>query len=454
MWGLLKWSGMKHFYIRIALPLITLFAFFILASTIAAGKDYFSSSEPYVRLATLWDAPGVVETISPDSSLLVIYDEAADKSRLVELTTGNVRLVRTGENSIRFSPYGRYVAAYNEATRTVEIIGAADGQVVAELPGGRVVFSRDGSLAAGISRSETSGYSTMLIEIATGQILGLYDGYSSGFSPDSTLLAVVDPENAIVHVYHARTGALAAEIAAPPLVEERHPSISAEFPPVGGGLAVYQRRIGITQFFDTDTWCIRFEAPRHMDFNRDGSFLVAGNEVEATTVRLVHVATGEVVNQVFGWMRFSDDGRFVFRFENIVDDISKVQVIDLATGEVRAEQIGFLAVALKANNRVLQMFDNQTRNTRFIDLARGIPVEIEGHANLYTLERNLLLYDGSFTSSSTAYLADFESGEVYISARDIQISLSGQYIFALDGNLVDVYGLPSARLNTMPAPRQ
>jgi hypothetical protein len=386
--------------------------------------------------------------------LLVIYDEVVNTSRLVEVATGNVLLESPGRHTLQFSPQAHLVTAYNTEGQIREIFRANDGYSISELTGGVIVFSPDESLAMAYHQGEiTHVHFTRVIETAAGTIVGDFSGRGQAFSPDNTLLATVDTDSMATYVFQLATGEIVAEIPSFRGRDDALDIINAEFTPDGSAMAVYQMQVNTTYFFNTDNWDLRFQLQGPVIFNRDGSLLVANNQRGPANVLLANAATGEIISQFFGRMAFARDSSLLIRSQTASNVRGGVQLVDPATGEVLAEQTGFVAAYPKANDTILQVFDNDTRNTKFFDIERDVSIEVAGYANLYSFDRNLVLSEGGFTGSSATYLADFESGDVYATAFQIHFAPNGQYTFASDGQLVDVYGLLSARLKTMPPPR-
>ncbi len=114
----------KHLVLLLGLGLL------ICCSSVTGAQD---NDNPFVRLATYWDAPGRVKAISADDRWIVIYDVNENLSRLVEVATGEVFLTSIGNNSIRFSPSGRFVVASIKDAKSTQIVELASNKVVVEL---------------------------------------------------------------------------------------------------------------------------------------------------------------------------------------------------------------------------------------------------------------------------------------------------------------------------------
>jgi hypothetical protein len=425
------------------------------------------SGNPFVRLATYWDSPGDVKAISADDRWMVITDYTAEITRLVEIATGDI-LTEQPRDYIYFSPDGRYASVYDVASGNTQIIDLARKAVTYEAQTGIILirFSADSKRGqVPFHDDEQNSYHSQVIELETGEVLLDVPGWSERLSPDGQYIAITDPVTQTVTVYEVDSGEMVLEWS---VIEQgdQQARASGIFSPDSKLLVIYQSHNFTGYVFEVGTWERLYEIVGYPGFNADSRYILSNRHARYSHVFLYEAATGTLLDEVDGDMYFSTDGTLLFRRQGAFDgdSVGTIQVIELPTLrpliEISGEGYDTLSVGPLANNTMLrvykQIFDIKTRPiTEFIDLNTGETVKVfDGYADLIDADRNLLHVGGiSWLGQPGGKLMNWETGEVYIWEGGIQLSSTGKYIITSNGLLVDIYGAPEDRLDTMPPPR-
>lgn len=411
------------------------------------GVHAQSDEQSFVRLTSFWNAPGSVEAITPDNRHILIYDETSDITRLVEMRTGYVQVERPGRNRIRFSPDGQFLVVYDAAAQTYQIVEIDTQQTVIQIPSGIPKFSPDGHYLLNTWRDEHTPYTTQVIDLQAGKILFEAPGMNASISPDGHWMALFYYGDGVVVVHELPAGNIVAQIA-PINVGNESPSATSEFFPDGRTLAVRQY-FSATQLIDINTWETRYSQPGSIrPTPNDRYYLVRFTDGSTSPMHLIDADTGEVLYEVDGNMSVSPDGKLLYlsAFETYED--KTIQVVDLATGNVLTEQRGWITLQLVEDNQLIEIHDQSTHTTRYIEVGTGITRwEVAGSAWMFDDERHLALVDES-------QMVDVSTGDVLGAGEHAVVSPDGAYVFIMQGSIVDVYGAPpEMRVDSMPEPR-
>ncbi len=427
----------------------------ICALSVTEAQD---TDKPFMRLATYWDAPGQVTAISADDQWIVIYDRNIDLSQLVEVATGGVLATGQGENSIRFSPMGRFVVVGLRELKSTLIINLSTKQSVVQIPESSVIFSADESLLMFDQYDEAiSEYITKVVETKTGNIRLEIKGLGYSFSPDAKLITVTDTVKKIAKIIEIETGKTLFEFSLRDYSEGQTWNFTFRFSPDGQLVSINQLHDGLTYVIDIATREILYNVYGFATFSSDSRYLkVRQSDGGAAPNVLLEAKTGKQLDKVYGEMWFSDDSKLLYR-RDATNCAYKgyMKVLELPSMQPLVDIQKCVGFALVANNSVMEVYDEDIiapQTHQFIDVATGKvlwQVEVV-RTEMIDYERHLI----QFTKRYRETIEDFVSGEVLVTEREITLSHNRQLAFASNGMFVDVYGSADARVDTMPAPRQ
>ena len=412
------------------------------------------NAKPFVRLATYWDTPGVVTAVSADDHWIVIYDLNDNTSRVVEVATGKVQATNPGQNSVHFSPSGRFVTLYASEKQSTQIFDLSANKLLAEIPGFTAQFGPDESLAMG-SIYDSEDATTTVVNTKAGTILLMAKGRGDAFSPKSDLLAAVSL--ASTSVIEVATGKVVFDFPKKDFKEGQDTNATDHFSPDGSLFSVSQASNSVSYVFDTATWQLLYQVDGSVLFSPDSRFLTARNDNDPSVgVMLVDAKTGKQTDTVKGDMWFSDDGKLLYRMDrtNCVY-YGATQVIDLATMKPLVDIKDCGGVQMLVNNTVARVSsggDTSPIVQQFIDVATGKEIwRVEADAaDIVDLQQHLVTV--THHAAQTTF-ENFDTGEVIAASQEAMVSISHQYVFASNGLFVDVYGAPALRVDTMPTPR-
>lgn len=424
-------------------------------------------SPAFVKLATYWDAPGIVKEISPRGDFIVITDRATGQTRLVETATGHILTEQSRDDVIYFSPDGRYASVYDVASGSTQLLDMQPREITYEAHTGIILirFSADSQRGQVNFHHENRGDHTQVIAVESGEILIDVPGINAQLSPDGRFIAIADPQTYAVSVYAVDSGEIMLEW---PLIEDGEGRVSASsvFSPDSSLLVIYHPHNFTGHVFEVSTWEKIYEITGYPVFGANSGYIISNRHATYSHVYLYEAATGVLLDEVDGDMYFNVEGTLVFRREARApgDRGGTIRVIELASGttlfEASSEGYDTINVSVQENNTLArvykQIFDiNYVPVTTYFDLDTGEVVkEITGNAKLVEAERGLLIVDSMIRQGQPAQkLVDWDSGETYITERWIDVSPDGRYIATSNGLFVDVYGTPEERRNTMPPPR-
>jgi WD40 repeat protein len=418
------------------------------------------ATPPLALLTTYEDAPGRLTRISPDGLWLVIYDEANNLSRLVEVATGRILAESAQQYSIHFCPDSS-CAAYRIDDSMIELIALPEGDLITEFEGDFPQFSAD-SRYVWVNRRVDARYTTNLtyttyvVDILTGEGILQVAGIGRAINGQVGWFSVNDSYNLNTHIYDLQTGDL--EFSIPIELGENSQNGQADsiFSPDGRQIIVVYPLLQTAAIYSTETWELQYrvEDTTRIGFRVDGRYILANDSDvhDSNHAQLLDAQTGDLIDEIEpGTLTFSHDGLILYRlFDVEMRDTYTIQAVEVATGEVLTEERGFIRLKLVENNQIAEIFDNNSRTTRFIDLTTDqIIWEIEGNASIFDFDRSLLFIH-EFNNNR---LINADTGEVYITAEQLFASPIEGFIFASREGYVELYGAPDARLDEMPTPR-
>jgi len=415
------------------------------------------NDKPFMRLATYWDAPGQVNAISADDRWIVIYDRNTDTSRLVEVATGKVRATGARERSIRFSPKGRFATVYKRDKQTLQILELDTNRLVAEVESSTPAFSADESLVMIVYYNETvTEWFTKIIETKTGNIRPEIQGRGYNFSPDASLMTVTDTLNKIAKVIETKAAKIVFEFPLRGYSEGQIWDFTFRFSPNGQLLRINQLHDGMTYVIDTTTWQILYNVYGFVTFSVDSRYArVREHDGDAAPNSLLDAKTGKVLDKVYGDMWFSDDGQLLYRMDSTNCQYrGAVRVVRLNTMKALVDIQGCVVVEMLADNNVVHISRGNIdvpQVQQLIEVATGKVIWQEQVPNIQVID-----YEGQialFTRMWQQTIENFKTGEVFASDIEINLSWGKQFAFASNGLLVDLYGAPDLKVDTMPAPR-
>lgn len=403
----------------------------------------------WVRLGTLWDAPGNIVDISPDSRYVTVTQDKT--TRLVRIETGEV-IAEVNKGRFQFSPSGRYAAEsefgipqsriYDLQTATTLVV---DGYVKQFLNNEQFVFTYQ-------PLETIPGDVNRLVNLNTGESVGEYLG-AIVFTPDTRLATATnleDRNHVTTQIIEIATGAVLAEFVYDYAASDGTWSLIPRFHANGRYLSIYYFPEEF-QVIDTTTWKILYRLPGRpggFGFSFDGHYIVTVDEESYGDVQLMDASSGRILDTVFGSFGFSGNSRYLFRNEAITYDLSHLKIIELNTNNTVFEYEGMIFSPVLVTDSLLQLYDRETESTRYFDITTGNLVQqVEGRAELH---HNLLVVD-DLTPLRT--LQTWESSAIITHSQQIEVTPNGKYALTSNGLLVDVYGLASTRYATMPPPR-
>lgn len=394
------------------------------------------ANETGTYLRPLWDTPGYIVDISPDSQHVILSQE--NTTRLLSIEKGEI-IAEVNDGRFDFSPSGRYVVEYsydlphskitdlqtgntlvlnrnviaysdNEQFITVyqqndaatdelyRLINLHSGDIVAEFTGG-VTFSPDTRLAVVTDLEDSSHITTQVIELATKKVLAQYAFDDS--IPDKSLWGVYSK-------FHA---------------DSRYLSINY-FP-------------SELHVIDTSTWEILYRVSIGIGFSPDGNYAITLNDDSNSDVQLMEASSGRVLDTVFGAYGFSDDSRYLFRIESVTYDLRHLQLIDLTTNQTIFEHEGYIGSSRLVTDTLLEFWDRGTQSTRYYDITSGVLVrEVEGGAEWHYP----FLIVGDLQTQILS-LRLWESEETIVEGRQVEVTPNGEYVLVADGLIVNVYAV-------------
>jgi hypothetical protein len=204
---------------------------------------------------------------------------------------------------------------------------------------------------------------------------------------------------------------------------------------------------------DTKSWEVLYEVPGGPSFTQDGRYLIANNsDDDYGNVQLVDAATGEILDETLGGMYFSNDAKLLYRTEHADYDNRTVQIIELATGKILFEDFGWINGNFGDDNESLELFNPGLPffTFRLIDLTTGqVIIELENaEAEFWAFDRNFILVG----NNGHQQLIEIRTDRVLIDSPKIEYVANSPYLFTSDGEYVEAYGAPDARVETMPPP--
>jgi hypothetical protein len=434
---------------------VMLFCFgtLICHSTVSLAQD---DAKPFVRLATYWDAPGVVKSISTDDRWLVIYDSNTQTSRLVEVATGQVLITNAVDNSIRYSPLGRFASVNTGEKQTAQIFDLSAKKEVVEAPGVVVKFSPDESLVM-VSKYDSAAQesNTTVADTKSGTVRLRVEGDGNAFSPDSRVIGIDDSKHLTTRLVEVSTGKPIFEFPTRDYQEGAIPNTNVRFSPDGKLVAIHQLSNITTYVIDTGTWVVLYDIYGFVTFSPDSHYLKVrqSDGGEAPNV-LLEASTGKQLDKVYGELWFSDDSKLLYRSDSTNCAYQcYMQVIDLSSMKPLIDIQKCVGLEAVEDGKIIEVYDEDITAPQvhqFIDLATG-SILWQAKANdvdMIDYDRRLVLMSDHGRQS----IENFETGEVLVAERQITLSNSKQLAFASNGTVVDLYGSPDMRVDTMPAP--
>ncbi|MBA3869489.1 MAG: WD40 repeat domain-containing protein [Anaerolineae bacterium] len=435
------------------LTIFLCFGLFMCLASVSLAQD---EAKPFVRLATYWDAPGEVKTISADDLWIVIYDLDSNTSRLVEVSTGTVLVTSAGNTSIRFSPSGRFTSINTGEKESTQIFDLSAKKMVAEVPGVVVYFSSDESLVM-VSKSDQSDekYVTTVVDTKSGIVKLQVRGDGNTFSPDSRLIAINDLSQLTTRLVEVASGKTVFDF---PIRDYKDGDISntnTRFSPDGSLVSIFQSNNLTAYVIDTRTWQVLYNVDGFVTFSPDSRFLKSrGGDGRAAGIRLFEAHTGKQLDKVYGEMWFSDDGKLLYRMDSTNCAYQGyMQVIDLTMMKTLVDIQK--CVGLKAvNNNIIEVYDEDItapQMHQFIDITTGKVIwQVEAwFTEMINVEQHLVLV----TNHGWQTIENFVTGDKFIPDGGVTLSNSHQLAFVSNGLFVDVYGAPDLRADTMPVAR-
>jgi hypothetical protein len=402
------------------------------------------AEDGWTHLGTLWDAPGYIGEISPDSQFVSITQEGV--SRVVQIETGEVVAEITG-NAFQFSPGIRYAHSYSFETKQATIIDLHTG--IPLVVDGVVDKFLDHERFAAVSQYYPIGDFSRLIDLATGEIVAEFPA-GAAFSPDARYAAVTDRSqqpHMTTQVIEIATGNVLAEY-------------EYDYPPdrcCWGPYLVFHTSVPYLSIFylarevqliDTATWQVLYKTPSlwGIVFSSDGRYLATMNDDGQSDVHLLDASSGRVLDTVFGSFSFSADSRYLFRRESVDYDLRRLEIVELSTNEVVFTLQGYFGETQLVTDTLLQVMYWREQKTRYFDISSGEMIyEVEGYAELH---HDLLVIEDISTQMDT--LRTWEDPETVIATGQIEVTPDGKYALVSSDGFVDVYGLASERPSTMP----
>ncbi|MBI1282477.1 MAG: hypothetical protein GC179_30400 [Anaerolineaceae bacterium] len=445
---MLKVFTYKRFVLLLGLGLL------ICYSSVNLAQD---NNKPFVRLATYWDAPGRVKTISADDRWIVIYDANTNMSRLVEVATGGVFLTSIGNNSIRFSPSGRFVAASLKDTTSTQIVHLDSNKVVMDVASVGITFSPDETFVEiGKFDTESQENKTRIIEFPSGKVILNSNGRVTSISNDSRWVAIDDAKELTTKVVDLQTMKTIFEFKTRDYVGGFKNTI-ALFSPDKMLLAIHQLHDFKTYVLDTGRWTILYETEGTVMFSSDSQYMkVRQSDGPAAPILLLEAKTGKQLDKVYGEMWFSDDSKLLYRSDATNCAYrGHMKVLQLPSMQPLVDIQKCVGFELVANNSVMEVYDEDiiaSQVHQFIDVATGIVLW-----QIDAVRTEMIDYDRHLVQLTKFYretIEDFVSGKVFVTEREITLSHNKQLAFASNDMFVDVYGAADARVSTMPTPRQ
>lgn len=435
------------------MPTVLQLVFMVLVANVLQYSFPQETIEPWVHLSTLWDAPGNIEDISPDSRYAIISQDDYRIQRVVAIATGDI--VATVENGgFDFSPTGRYLI--ERSVGSDSIIRDFDTGVFITVEGNLLNFLAEEQFVHTSLRDEAMQYTIhRLVDVTTGEITAEYDGNVS-FSEDGRLAALTsfneERTSTTTQLIEIATGAI--------LDTYNYDSprqgmfgVRTQFHADNRLLSIWHIA-GTVKMIDIATGKLLYENRFGFYFSPDWRYVVTGNgdnlDVE---VQLMEASTGRILDRVVGIFNFSPDSRYVFRSEVVSFDVYHTEMIDLETYETLFETEGRFSFARLVSEDVIEsaIYFFPKYFTRYYDLLKGELIYIvEGSATRY--DDVLVFWQSPFPYRT---LQMWQSQNIVAYGTEIEVAPNRQYALVSNGLFVDVYGSESSRSAlTPPRPPQ
>ncbi|MEQ8672101.1 MAG: hypothetical protein RLP44_20855 [Aggregatilineales bacterium] len=410
----------------------------------------------FVKIATLWNVHGQIESISPDGRFLIMRYN--DNVSLVDSLSGEIILDERG--LMRFSPSGRYVSYYGGGSGFT--LFDTNTTTFHEFSGDTPYFSLDEQFFA--TEVAHEGETFTRVWSTDYEIIGEYQGHFDEFSPNSRLMVlyddypVEDSYQYLTQVIDLETSTIVAEITAMTTL-----CTNARFSPDGSRLAIYYCDPHISRVYDTTSWEFVFEARGFPGFSPEGNYFIArGEELCNAKSELRATSTGEIIDVITGCFIFeSVTDQYVSRIEQLNPNfLTRTQVVDLDVNGVIFEAVGIHLINVLIINILdkIGLIQYQWSNTLFDGMHHTEFIDIETGETVLSLNESADYQHGNLVVDEfrrpIQRLVDWETLDTLAVARgrNMQFSPDGKFVFIPNGLFVDVYAHPSLQSDAMPPP--
>lgn len=397
-------------------------------------------NETGTYLRPLWDTPGYIVDISPDSQHVILSQE--NTTRLLSIETGEI-IAEVNDGRIDFSPSGRYSVEYHYDLPQSKITDLQTGKTLVIHRYVEAYSNNEQFITVYQPNDAVTGELYRLIDLHSGDIIAEFTGGVT-FSPDARLAVVTDLKD-LSHITTQVIEIVTKRVLAQYTFDDAIPDKSLWG--VYSKFHADSRYLSLFYFpselhvIDTSTWEILYRVSTGIGFSPDGNYSITLNDDNNSEVQLMEASSGRVLETVFGAYGFSADSRYLFRIESVTYDLRHLQLIDLTTNQTIFEHEGYVGSPRLVTDTLLEFWDRGTQSTRYYDITSGKLIrEIEGGADwhypfLIVIDPKTLIHS----------LRLWESEETIVEGRQIEITPDGEYVLVADGLVVNAYGLESTK---------
>lgn len=417
------------------------------------------------RISTLWQASGKIFRVATDESFMVL--QTNNRVKIVDIAMGEIRVEVGGgqeeiwnSDEIQFSTDEATMAVYDFAYYTTRVLNTRTGQILSEVIGELRYLSPIGDLVvvylenANALQVINTTDGTMVYEIA---VHNNFNGYSwvnldVDISPDGRLMLVYDGANYLSQLIELPTGKVITEIEGR-LGGGYIQSLKTPFSPDGNWVVLYLADSYKTLLLDTRTGEVATTFDQEvLAFSPDSRLIALLKQYG--TIQIQTIGRGEnllELNDVYtSYALFTSDSKFI-----VIDLWDGMRLVEIANGNTYLVNGAEFSPDMKLGI----VYHRDTQVQQLIEISTGtILLETKGDRWNYPLEFS----PDSYWVTSFDYrnhktlLYDASTGDLaheFAGVWPITFSPSGKYIFTALDFFVDVYALPEARVDTMPAPR-